>query len=283
MKRFTTFYVAIVLGITSLANGATTGISGDVTPGSAPTTWSLYSDNAYVGEDSTGSLTIVGGDTVSCYYGYAGYNSGGNGTITVDGAGSNLKVKNTFAAGWNGIGALHITNGGMVNDFYGYLGFGAGSVGTATIDGSGSTWKNDGGLVLNYSSNCTLTITNGGLASAVERIEVYDGNNNFINISSGGMLAFKCQDTSGDSVDASSSLSTFLSYLSADGGIRYWDDSSSSWSVITNGTAGQDYSLDYRTQGDLAGFTVLTAVPEPATMSLLALGGIAIIRRRRRK
>jgi hypothetical protein len=40
----------------------------------------------------------------------------------------------------------------------------------------------------------------------------------------------------------------------------------------------------YLTEGDLAGYTMLTVggeVPEPATMSLLTLGGLALLRRKK--
>ena len=56
--------------------------------------------------------------------------------------------------------------------------------------------------------------------------------------------------------------------------IRYWDGSD--WAPITAAVRDVDYALEYiRGGGDLDGYTVLT-VPEPATMSLLGLGFLAI-------
>ena len=66
--------------------------------------------------------------------------------------------------------------------------------------------------------------------------------------------------------------------------IQYWDDPNSQWADITGATNGVDYTLDYLTTGDLTGYTVLTVmtpVPEPATLSLLAIGGLALLRRRK--
>ena len=62
--------------------------------------------------------------------------------------------------------------------------------------------------------------------------------------------------------------------------IRYWDDSIGDWANIAGATCGDDYTLSYQIEGDLAGYTILT-VPEPASLSLLVIGGIALVRRRK--
>jgi hypothetical protein len=67
--------------------------------------------------------------------------------------------------------------------------------------------------------------------------------------------------------------------------IRYWDESVGGWANIAGATAGNDYRLTYLTKGDLAGYTVLTviAVPEPATLGMVALGGLVGLRRPSRR
>ena len=97
----------------------------------------------------------------------------------------------------------------------------------------------------------------------------------FITIATGGMLALD-----GNYVE---SLSTFLDQIRDRDDIRYFNKSTWDWDHISNATRGEDYVLDYLTDGDLAGFTVLTVntIPEPATMSTLVIGALAILRRRR--
>jgi hypothetical protein len=58
--------------------------------------------------------------------------------------------------------------------------------------------------------------------------------------------------------------------------------------LFAGATEGVDYTLTYAASGaspingqDVNGYTVLTMIPEPSSMSLLALGGLALLRRRR--
>jgi hypothetical protein len=89
----------------------------------------------------------------------------------------------------------------------------------------------------------------------------------------GGMLALDG--------NAASSLSSFLERIGGTDDLRYFNESIWDWDNITTATPGDDYTLSYLNEGDLAGYTVLT-VPEPATLILLATGGLAVLRRRRR-
>ena len=58
--------------------------------------------------------------------------------------------------------------------------------------------------------------------------------------------------------DADDSLNQFLGLAQGTDAIRFWDDSLSDWSLLTNATYAVDYSLEYITAGDLAGYTLLT-------------------------
>jgi len=82
--------------------------------------------------------------------------------------------------------------------------------------------------------------------------------------------------------DADDSLNDFLALVSGTDAIRYWDADASEWADITTATYGVDYTLSYQDEGDLAGYTLLTVVPEPTTLSLLLLGALSLYRKRKR-
>jgi hypothetical protein len=56
----------------------------------------------------------------------------------------------------------------------------------------------------------------------------------------------------------SDSLNQFLDLAYGTDAIRYWDASIENWSLLTNATYGDDYTLEYLTTGELAGYTLLT-------------------------
>ena len=125
----------------------------------------------------------------------------------------------------------------------------------------------------------TLRIADGGLVSVAGILTIDEAGDadSFVNMTTDGMLALFGE--------ADGSLAEFLGLIDGSDGIRYWDDSALKWASITGATEGVDYWLEYMTGGDLAGYTMLavTAAPEPATMSLLALGGLALLRRKKRR
>jgi len=131
---------------------------------------------------------------------------------------------------------------------------------------------------IGITSTGTMNITNGSdVLNWYAYIGYYSdstGGDGFINMATGGMLALNG--------DADDSLTDFLGLVNGTDAIRYWDDSISDWADIAGATYGQDYTLSYLTEGDLSGYTMLTvtAVPEPATLSLFALGAVTMIRRK---
>jgi T5SS/PEP-CTERM-associated repeat protein len=142
------------------------GSNGTVTVDGAGSTWN-NSGPLYVGEYGMGTLGITNGGKVNSDYSYSyiGTDSGSNGTVTVDGAGSTWTNSRDLYVGYNGTGTLNITNGGKVNSgsssYSSSIGCSIGSNGTVTVDGVGSTWTNSG-LYVGYRGTGTLSITNGG-------------------------------------------------------------------------------------------------------------------------
>ncbi len=102
-------------------------------------------------------------------------------------------------------------------------------------------------------------------------IDYNGGDDSFVNMATGGKLALFG--------DADGSLAQFMVLIEGAGAIRYWDSSIADWADITGATLGIDYTLEYLTDGDLAGYTMLT-VPEPATLLLLGLGGLMLRRKK---
>ena len=271
--------------------GFSSGSTGVVTVDGAGSTWTnVYS--LWVGQDGSGTLNITNGGTVSNNWdGRIGVYSGSTGVVMVDGAGSTLTFGGFFQVGGGGSGTLNITNGASVSnsneeyegDYAGSSaigGYDSGATGIVTVDGAGSTWTNSGYLNVGNSGSGTLNITDGGLVSVAGTLTIdNDANGNgFINMDSGGMLALFG--------DADSSLAEFLGMVSGTDAICYWDDSISDWADITGAIYSDDYTLSYLSEGDLAGYTMLTVgvVPEPSTfVGLLGLCLAGLLGSARRK
>ena len=242
-------------------------------PGS---TWT-NSGLLYVGNFGDGSLTITNGGTVTAPVCVIAETGGFTGVVTVDGAGSTLICPDRLNVAGGGQATLNIFNGGTVRSGQGMITPVSWpwftSVGAVTVDGVGSTWACSGDLSVGGGVSGTMTITNGGLVTVGGELWTLDhsgAGEGYINMSTDGMLALW-----GDEDD---SIADFLNLFEGTDDLRYWNGST--WDHIINATPGVDYTLAYHDAGALAGHTVLT-VPEPATMGLLAMGGLAALRRRK--
>lgn len=214
----------------------------------------LKGANTYGGETTVdgGTLTITGGGSVVDSSGYIGYYSGSTGQVAVDGNFSSWSNSETLIVGRSGSGTLTVQNGGSVSNTSAWLGYYNESSGTATVTGAGSTWTNEDNLFVGFDDDGVLTITGGGLVSVggTLKIDADTDDDSFINMSSGGMLALVG--------DADDSLIQFLDLINGTDAIRYWDNDISNWADITGATYSDDYTLEYLTTGDLAGYTFLT-------------------------
>jgi T5SS/PEP-CTERM-associated repeat protein len=152
---------AAFMGVGSLAEGAV-----NITNGAALTVDAggpVASDDLGPGFNIGGSLPLIGG--------------GGTGRITVDGAGSELRVAGDFgffAVGRDGTGSLDVTGGGQVilenldGAAEGYVGVTARSDGTVSVSGDGSV-LDAGSLLavaldfdLDPGGTGTVTVSDGG-------------------------------------------------------------------------------------------------------------------------
>ncbi|WP_369026895.1 autotransporter domain-containing protein [Qipengyuania sp. RANM35] len=145
-------------------NDDTETVRGDGS-GTQASPWNI-GDGLVVGNTGTGSLVITDGGVVSSLQVQMGGYAGSEGTVTVDGANSNLATTGTLTVGNAGVGNLTITGGGEVSNNFAFVGSGRDAVGTVTVDGAGSAWANSGDLAIGYNGTGSLTISDGATVSS---------------------------------------------------------------------------------------------------------------------
>ena len=233
------------------------GSSANITVDGPNSTWT-NSEEFYVGHEGSGTLHITNGGSVSNTTGYIGYESGSSAEVTVDGTGSVWNNSSRLYVGYEGSGALNITNGGKVGADVVAIGSPyCVTSGEVTVDGPGAILDSQRGLCVwsNNDGYGRLSITNGGLVCVNGSVEIKGSENHdaFINMATGGMLALWGE--------ADESLEVFFDLIDGDDTIQWWNNligTEGDWAPLTTAAYGHEYRLDYITDGDLAGYTVLT-------------------------
>ena len=126
----------------------------------------LEANTLFIGNSSSGTLTVQNGGMATSTYVNIGAGAGANGNVTVTGTGSVLNATDPsgyFVVGNIGQGTLTISNGGRVNSVNPVIASSQGSNGSVTVTGAGSQWNNSNGMGLQ--SNGVLTISNGGVVN----------------------------------------------------------------------------------------------------------------------
>ena len=275
--------------------GYKSGSTGEVTVDGTGSKWTnssdLYVGGGPFGDSGSGVLNITGGGAVSNLYGYIGHESGATGEVTVDGAGSTWTNTYNLYVGRYGSGVLNITGGGLV------------SVGrNLTIDDDG-----EGGFINMATGGMLALDGNGGgslasflgLINGTDAIRYWDYPLGDWDDIANAMLDEDYTLTYFDSGDlAGYTMLTVLEpvLLAGDAdcdGVVSADDYGSvqlnfgNMGLVAgihgdaNGdgiVSADDYGSVQLHFGEMAGMSGETTVPEPGTMSLLVIGGVALLR-----
>ena len=162
--------------------GRYVGSAGEVTVTGGGSMWTSPGALS-VGYGGAGALNILDSGVVVSASGNIGMLGGANygeGTVKVDGRGSQWTMGGALVVGSGGSGALNITNGGAVSSNVGTIGFNSIGTGSVTVDGPSSNWT----IANNFSSNFyvgwdgagELNITNGGSVFSSYAIVGTNGN-----------------------------------------------------------------------------------------------------------
>lgn len=149
--------------------GDNAGAMGEVLVDGVGSQW-LIGRDLYVGDDGTGTLTIVNGGAVTNAGTSIGDGATGVGTVIVDGVDS-IWSPLGMTLGSFGNGTLEVRNGGTVDSGDIYMANGQGSNAEATVNGPGSRLTAGGlfgYLIVGGSSTATLDILNGGSVASTE-------------------------------------------------------------------------------------------------------------------
>jgi outer membrane autotransporter protein len=118
-----------------------------------------------VGDTGTGQLDILNGGVVTSAEGRLGNASTGNGTVNVDGSGSDWTVSGQLFVGYDGTGSMTVSDSATVDTTSAAtIAFGTGSTGTLVVTDS-ATVRSVGGLYVSEGGTAYLTVSAGGMAS----------------------------------------------------------------------------------------------------------------------
>ena len=152
---------------------ANSGTNNTATVSGAGSTWTNGGE-LFVGYRNAGVLNVTDGGVVTSSEGSLGWlgdwvDGRGNGTVLVDGAGSQWTMTGRLDVGELGTGDLTISGGGNVTNHRGIVALGTDAVGTVNVMGANSTWTNNEEVQIGWNGAATLNITDGGVVSNVGR------------------------------------------------------------------------------------------------------------------
>jgi fibronectin-binding autotransporter adhesin len=144
--------------------------TGDVSPPIGPGNTDFGAVTLFVGNTAAGTVSVINGSTLTGGSVFLGETATGNGTMTVNGIGSQATANGRFRIGRNGIGVLNVQAGAVVSSLGGsasstFIAEFAGSNGTLNVDGGTfNVNRSDGApfLGVGLRGSGALNVTNAG-------------------------------------------------------------------------------------------------------------------------
>ncbi len=223
-----------------------------------------------VGDTGTGQLDILNGGVVTSTEGRLGNTSTGNGTVTVNGSGSDWSLSSQLFIGFDGTGSMTVSDSATVTSTSAAtIAFGTSSTGTLVVTNS-ATLQTGATFYVSEGGTAYLTVSAGGTASAT-------GLSGQIRIANDeGSYGEATVTGSGSSLKAANNGSIIAGYsgtgvltiqdsatAEADGGyIGYYGTATGTVTVQSNGSwnlasTGTDLTIGYRS-GSVGTLNILT-------------------------
>lgn len=180
LRNFVVCFVAMVACLLSHVHAQTITADGNYNPtypGDMP--W-IVGDGLIVGENGTGSMSIIDGAEVESELGTIGVQANGIGNVLVSGSESKWLNDGNLIVGNFGTATLTVNDGALVTGFNGLIGYVTGSDGELIVDGANSQVELEANTLIGYRSQGKLTIRNQGYVyspspSAIGYFEAGDG------------------------------------------------------------------------------------------------------------
>lgn len=229
-------------------------------PGSSLT----IEDALIAGNGAVSRISISHGGALSAGRVFIGNTGSTHSTVDIDGAGSTFTSNAELIVGRFRPGKLNVTDGANVENIDGFVGLSSHTSSIVNVDGTGSTWSNLGDLKVGGKGVGLLNITGGGLVRVDGTLTIgpnWSGDpESFVSMATGGMLAI-----AGDIDDSIPQFLDNIPHITSRDVLRYWDETLGFWAPMTDAIPDEDFTLDYLTTGDLAGYTLLTVGELPSS------------------
>ncbi len=177
-----------------------------------------------------------------------GFAGTGTGTINLNSASGSLNLRSETGIGWTGNGVLNMSAGSITSSSIINIGY----AGNATANISGGTINTASLWIATWGGSSTLNLSDGVITT--DYLNFGTGTTGILNVTGNGKLILTSKNW-----DVVSWKDYFLNSLPTHAGIH-----------------------TINAQMNIVGDTLeFTAIPEPATMAMLGLGGLLVMRRKK--
>jgi len=251
--------------------------------------WNVNGSYLSVGYVAGAEMTIRNGGAVYSTQGYVGSGWAADATAVIEGVGSRWECSSWLFTGKSGIGGITVRGGGRLSSAGGSIADKPGSRGRVTVEGNSSIWDSSGdifvgGGMFRAGGQGRLDVNPGAEVHTREELTVYPSGAIAIGLNGSaageyGQILIDDIATFGGTLEIHVAGGAALTPGESMDIITYGQTSTSFDDVEMFGDMGAGH-FEWTYGADAL---ELTYVPEPATMVMAALGGLALLHRRRKR